>query len=154
MKLLAATIASLALIASASVVAQELDIKRNGSRPSSKGPAETFTGAVRVDPLFAAQDPARTSGGSVTFEPGARSAWHTHPRGQILIVTAGSGWVQRWDGSRQDMKPGDVVWSPPSVKHWHGATATTAVTHLAIQEHEDGKVVNWLEKVSDEQYGK
>ena len=154
MKLLAATIASLALIASASVVAQELDIKRNGSRPSNKGPAETFTGAVRVDPLFAAQDPSRTSGGAVTFEPGARSAWHTHPRGQILIVTAGSGWVQRWDGSRQDMKPGDVVWIPPGVKHWHGATATTAVTHFAIQEHENGKVVDWLEKVSDEQYGK
>ena len=154
MKLLAATIASLVLIASASVVAQELDIKRNGSRPSNKGPAETFTGAVRVDPLFAAQDPSRTSGGSVTFEPGARSAWHTHPRGQILIVTAGSGWVQRWDGARQEMKPGDVVWIPPGVKHWHGATATTAVTHFAIQEHENGKVVDWLEKVSDEQYGK
>jgi len=154
MKLLAATIASLALIASASVVAQELDIKHNGSRPSNKGPAETFTGAVRVDPLFAAQDPSRTSGGAVTFEPGARSAWHTHPRGQILIVTAGSGWVQHWDGWRQDMKPGDVVWIPPNVKHWHGATATTAVTHFAIQEHEDGKVVDWLEKVSDEQYGK
>jgi quercetin dioxygenase-like cupin family protein len=154
MKLLAATIASLVLIASASAVAQELDIKRNGSQPSNKGPAETFTGAVRVDPLFAAQDPSRASGGSVTFEPGARSAWHTHPRGQILIVTAGSGWVQRWDGSRQDMKPGDVVWIPPGVKHWHGATATTAVTHFAIQEHEDGKVVDWLEKVSDEQYGR
>ena len=154
MKLLAATIASLALIASASVVAQELDIKRNGSRPSNKGPAETFTGAVRVDPLFAAQDPSRTSGGAVTFEPGARSAWHTHPRDQILIVTAGSGWVQRWDGSRQDMKPGDVVWIPPGVKHWHGATAITAVTHVAIQEHENGKVVDWLEKVSDEQHGK
>ena len=154
MKLFAATMASLTLIASASVVAQDLDIKRNGSRPSNKGPAETFTGAVRVDPLFAAQDPSRTSGGSVTFEPGARSAWHTHPRGQILIVTAGSGWVQRWDGSRQEMKPGDVVWIPPGVKHWHGATATTAVTHFAIQEHEDGKVVDWLEKVSDEQYGK
>ncbi len=154
MKLLAATIVSFALIASASVVAQELDIKRNGSRPSNKGPAETFTGAVRVDPLFAAQDPSRTSGGAVTFEPGARSAWHTHPRGQILIVTAGSGWVQRWDGVRQEMKPGDVVWIPPDMKHWHGATATTAVTHIAIQEHENGKVVDWLEKVSDEQYGK
>ena len=154
MKLFAATMASLTLIASASVVAQDLDIKRNGSRPSNKGPAETFTGAVRVDPLFAAQDPSRTSGGSVTFEPGARSTWHTHPRGQILIVTAGSGWVQRWEGSRQEMKPGDVVWIPPGVKHWHGATATTAVTHFAIQEHEDGKVVDWLEKVSDEQYGK
>ena len=154
MKLLGATIASLALIASASVAAQELEIKRNGSRPSNKGPAETFTGAVRVDPLFAAQDPSRTSGGSVTFEPGARSAWHTHPRGQILIVIAGSGWVQRWDGSRQEMKPGDVVWIPPGVKHWHGATATTAVTHFAIQEHENGKVVDWLEKVSDEQYAK
>ncbi|CAN5422438.1 cupin domain-containing protein [soil metagenome] len=154
MKLLAATIASLVLIASASAAAQELDIKRNGSRPSNKGLAETFTGAVRVDPLFAAQDPSRTSGGSVTFEPGARSAWHTHPRGQTLIVTAGSGWVQRWDGARQEMKPGDVIWIPPGVKHWHGATGTTAVTHLAIQEHEDGKVVDWLEKVSDEQYGR
>ncbi len=154
MKLLAATVVSLALIASASVAAQELEIKRNGSRPSNKGPAETFTGAVRVDPLFAAQDPSRTSGGSVTFEPGARSAWHTHPRGQILIVTAGSGWVQRWDGARQEMKPGDVIWIPPGVKHWHGATTTTAVTHFAIQEHEDGKVVDWLEKVSDEQYAR
>ena len=154
MKLLAATIASLTLIVSASVVAQELDIKRNGTRPSNKGPAETFTGAVRVDPLFAAQDPSRASGGSVTFEPGARSAWHTHPRGQILIVTAGSGWVQRWAGARQEMKPGDVVWISPGVKHWHGATATAAVTHFAIQEHEDGKVVDWLEKVSDEQYAR
>jgi len=154
MKLLAATVASLALIASASAAAQELDIKRNGTRPSNKGPADTFTGAVRVDPLFSAQDPSRTSGGSVTFEPGARSAWHTHPRGQILIVTAGSGWVQRRDGARQEMKPGDVVWIPPGVKHWHGATATTAVTHFAIQEHEDGKIVDWLEKVSDEQYGR
>jgi quercetin dioxygenase-like cupin family protein len=154
MKLLAATMVSLVLIASASAFGQELDIKRNGSRPSAKGPAETFTGAVRVDPLFQMEAPARTRGGSVTFEPGARSAWHTHPRGQILIVMSGSGWVQRWDGPRQEMKPGDVVWIPPGVKHWHGATATTAVTHFAIQEDDDGKVVDWLEKVSDQQYGR
>jgi quercetin dioxygenase-like cupin family protein len=109
---------------------------------------------VRVDPLFPARDPGRTSGGSVTFEPGARSAWHTHPLGQILIVTAGVGRVQQWGGLAQEIRPGDIVWIPPGVKHWHGAAPTTAMTHIAIQEHVDGKVVDWMEKVSDEQYGR
>jgi quercetin dioxygenase-like cupin family protein len=130
-----------------------LEIGRSGSQPSAKGPAEYFTGAVRVDPLFPARAPARTSGGHVTFEPAARTAWHTHPLGQTLIVTSGSGWLQRWDGPKQELKPGDVVWIPPGVKHWHGATETTAVTHIAIQEAMDGKAVDWLEKVSDAQYG-
>ena len=129
-----------------------MDIKRSGSQPSGKGPADWFTGTVRVDPLFQAPDPARVSGASVTFEPGARSAWHTHPAGQTLIVTAGSGWEQQWGGKVQEMKSGDVVRIPPGVKHWHGATDKTAVTHIAIQEAVDGKAVKWLEHVTDEQY--
>jgi len=130
-----------------------MEIKRNGSQRSGKGPAEHFTGAVRVDPLFQAPDPARATGGSVTFEPGARSAWHTHPLGQTLIVTAGCGWTQCWGGPVEEIRPGDVIWCPPGVKHWHGATPTTALTHIAIQERDtDGKVVEWMEKVSDEQY--
>ena len=130
-----------------------MEIKRGGSQPSRKGPSETFTGTVRVDPLFSAQDPARTSGASVTFEPGARSAWHTHPLGQTLIVTAGSGRVQRWCGSIEEIRPGDVVWFAPGEKHWHGASPTTAMTHIAVQEQLDGKPVDWLEHVTDEQYG-
>lgn len=130
-----------------------LEIKRNGSRASGKGPSDYFTGAVRVDPLFQANKPSRTSGGSVTFEPGARSAWHTHPLGQILIVTSGVGLVQRWGEPIQEIRSGDVIWIPPGVKHWHGAGPTTSMTHIAIQEHVDGKVDDWLEKVSDEQYG-
>lgn len=154
MRLLAATIASLLLLTPAFAQASDgLEIKHNGAHPSGKGPADYFTGAVRVDPLFQMEAPARTRGGSVTFEPGARSAWHTHPVGQILIVTAGVGRVQRWGGPIQEIKPGDVVWIPPGVKHWHGAAATTGMTHIAIQEHLDGKVVDWMEKVSDEQYG-
>jgi quercetin dioxygenase-like cupin family protein len=129
-----------------------MDIKRNGSRPSGKGPAEYFTGSVRVDPLFEAPDPARARGAMVTFEPGARTAWHTHPLGQALIVTAGSGRAQRWGGPIEEIRPGDVVWFPPGEKHWHGATATTAMTHIAIQEQLDGKTADWMEKVSDEQY--
>ena len=129
-----------------------MDIKRNGSRPSGKGPAEYFTGDVRVDPLFEAPDPARVRGALVTFEPGARTAWHTHPLGQTLIVTSGSGLVQRWDGPIEQIRPGDVIWFPPGEKHWHGATSTTAMTHIAIQEHLDDKAVDWLEQVSDEQY--
>jgi quercetin dioxygenase-like cupin family protein len=131
---------------------QALTITRNGSRPSSKGPAENFTGAVRVDPLFQANKPSRASGAYVTFEPGAHSAWHTHPLGQTLIVTAGGGRVQRWGGPVEEIRPGDVVWTPPGVKHWHGASPTTAMTHIAIQENLDGKVVEWMEKVSDAQY--
>jgi len=129
-----------------------MDIKRSGSQPSGIGPAEWFTGTVRVDPLFQAPDPARVSGASVTFEPGARTAWHTHPLGQTLIVTAGVGCTQRWGGPIEQIRPGDVIWIPPGEKHWHGATATTAMTHIAIQERLDGKTVDWMEKVSDEQY--
>jgi quercetin dioxygenase-like cupin family protein len=130
----------------------EMDIKKNGSQPPGKGPAEYFTGTVRIDPLFEAPDPARTRGASVTFEPGARSAWHTHPLGQTLIVTSGCGWVQSEGGPKTEIRPGDIVWCPPKEKHWHGATTTTAMTHIAIQEQLDGKVVDWMEKVSDEQY--
>ena len=131
-----------------------MEIKRGGSQPSRKGPSETFTGTVRVDPLFSAQDPARTSGASVTFEPGARTAWHTHPLGQTLIVTSGLGWVQHWGGPVEEIRPGDVVWFPPGEKHWHGATPTTPMTHIALQERLDGKVVDWMEQVSDAQYGR
>ena len=165
-----ATLASLSLLAAISVDAgaasapgasssapaqdsQTIRITRGGSQASLAGPAEYFTGAVRVDPLFQANAPARTSGASVTFQAGARSAWHTHPVGQILIVTAGSGLVQRWGGPIEEIRPGDVVWIPPGQKHWHGASAHSFMTHIAIQEHLDGKVVDWLEKVSDKQYG-
>ena len=130
-----------------------MQITRSGSQPSGKGPAEYFTGVVRVDPLFQAPNPARVSGASVTFEPGARTAWHTHPLGQTLIVTAGSGWVQREGGSIEEIHPGDVIWFPPGEKHWHGASPSTAMTHIAIQEQLNGKAVDWLQKVSDEQYG-
>ncbi|MCY1046915.1 cupin domain-containing protein [Corallococcus sp. bb12-1] len=133
--------------------AQKLNIARNGSQPSIQGPAENFTGSVRVDPLFQPNAPSRTAGAYVTFEPGARSAWHTHPLGQTLIVTAGSGRVQRWGDPVEVIRPGDRVWIPPGQKHWHGASPTTAMTHLAIQEQLDGKVVEWMEKVSDAQYG-
>jgi quercetin dioxygenase-like cupin family protein len=130
-----------------------MDIKRGGSRPSAKGPAEYFTGTVRVDPLFDAPDPARVVGASVTFEPGARTAWHTHPLGQTLIVTAGAGRAQCWGGAIEEIRPGDVVWFAPGEKHWHGAAPRTAMTHTAIQERLNGKTVDWMEKVSDEQYG-
>lgn len=129
-----------------------MEIKRNGSQPSSRGPAEWFTGVVRVDPLFTAPEPARVAGASVTFEPGARTAWHTHPLGQTLIVTAGCGLAQREGGPVEEIRHGDVIWFAPGEKHWHGATATTAMTHIAIQEKLDGKVVEWLEHVTDEQY--
>ncbi len=131
---------------------QHMDIKRSGSQPSGKGPAEYFTGTVRINLLFQAPDPARTVGASVTFEPGARTAWHTHPLGQTLIVTEGLGRVQRWGGPIEDIHPGDVIWFEPGEKHWHGATPTTAMTHIAIQERLDGKTVDWMEQVSDEQY--
>ena len=132
----------------------QIDIKRNGSRPSQKGSDDWFTGNVRVDPLFQAPDPARVGAGQVTFEPGARTAWHTHPLGQTLIVTAGLGWVQREGGPVEEIRPEDVVWFPPGLKHWHGASPTTAMTHIAIQESVGGKNVDWMEKVSDEQYRK
>lgn len=133
---------------------ETMDITRVGSQASSKGPADWFTGTVRIDPLFQAKAPARAAGASVTFEPGARTAWHTHPLGQTLIVTAGVGWVQQEGGPVEEVRPGDVVWFPPGVRHWHGASPTTAMTHMAIQEALDGKVVDWLEKVSDEDYRK
>ena len=129
-----------------------MEIKLNGSQPSGKGPDANFTGNVRVDPLFQAPAPARGYGGSVTFEPGARSAWHTHPLGQTLIVTAGCGLVQSWGGPVRKIRPGDVVWCPPGEKHWHGATPGTAMTHIAIVEMLDGKAVDWMEKVTDEHY--
>ena len=131
---------------------QNMEIKRSGSQPSAKGPAEYFTGTARIDPLFQIKDPARAVGNSVTFEPGARTAWHTHPLGQTLIVTAGCGRAQRWEGPIEEIRPGDVICFAPNEKHWHGATPTTAMTHIAIQEQLDGKAVDWMEKVSDEQY--
>jgi len=130
-----------------------MEIKLNGTQAPMKGPADWFTGTVRVEPLFQAAEPARVQGASVTFEPGARTAWHTHPLGQTLIVTAGVGWVQRVGGVVEEIRPGDVVWFSPGEKHWHGATATTAMTHIAVQEKLDGKVVDWMEHVSDEEYG-
>ncbi len=129
-----------------------MEIKRSGSRPSEKGSAENFTGAVRIDRLFEAPEPARVRSASVTFEPGARTAWHTHPLGQTLIVTSGVGWTQCWGEPKQEIRAGDVIWCPPGHKHWHGATPTAAMTHIAIQEALNGKVVEWMEKVSDEQY--
>jgi quercetin dioxygenase-like cupin family protein len=130
----------------------EMNITRVGTRPSNKGPEEWFTGTVRIDPLFDAAEPARVAGAMVTFEPGARTAWHTHPLGQTLIVTAGCGWAQCDGESIEEIRPGDVVWFPPGIKHWHGASPTTAMTHIAIQEKLDGTPVDWMEKVTDEQY--
>jgi quercetin dioxygenase-like cupin family protein len=133
---------------------QTIVVARSGSQPSSKGSAEYFTGSVRVDPLFDAREPSRANGASVTFEPGARTAWHTHPLGQTLIVTAGVGQVARWGDQTQEIRPGDVAWIPPGQKHWHGASPATGMTHIAIQEHVGGKNVEWMEHVTDEQYGK
>ena len=130
-----------------------MEIKRNGSQPSSKGPADWFTGTVRIDSPFKGSDPARVTGAIVTFEPGARAAWHTHPLGQTLIVTAGCGRAQRWGGPIEEIRPGDVISFAPGEKHWHGAAPTTAMTHIAIQEYLNGKPVDWMEKVTDAQYG-
>jgi quercetin dioxygenase-like cupin family protein len=129
-----------------------MEIKRSGSQPSREGSAEYLTGAVRINQLFETSSPGRAAGASVTFQPGARTAWHTHPLGQTLIVVSGSGWAQRWGGPREEIRPGDVVLFAPGEKHWHGATATGAMTHIAIHEMLDGKAVDWLEQVSDEQY--
>lgn len=163
MKLLATTIVSFSLLAlalahagqtqvSSGNGARTVEIAQNGSQPSTRGPAENFTGSVRIDPLFSVRAPSRASGARITFEPGARTAWHTHPLGQTLIVTSGSGSVQQWSRPIQEIRPGDVVQIPPGVKHWHGATATTAMTHTALQEQLDGKNVDWMEQVSDDQY--
>lgn len=129
-----------------------MDIRKCGSQPSTKGSAEYFTGIVRVDAPFAGEEPARIGGATVTFEPGARTAWHTHPLGQTLIVTAGLGWVQREGGAVEEIRPGDIVWIPPGEKHWHGGTSTTAMTHIAIAETLNGSPVDWMEKVTDDQY--
>ncbi len=129
-----------------------MDIKRRGSQPSGTGPEEYFTGTMRIDPLFQAPDPARVIGASVTFAPGARTAWHMHPLGQTLIVTAGRGLAQRWGEPIEEIRPGDLIWVPPGEKHWHGATATSDMTHIAMQERLKGKTVDWMEKVSDQQY--
>jgi len=131
-----------------------IKVTRSGSQQPSKGPAEYFTGSVQIEPLFPAHDPSRASGGKVTFEPGARSAWHTHPLGQTLIVTDGTGWIQQWGGPIKEIRKGDVIWIPAEVKNWHGATPNTAMTHVAIQEELNGKAVEWMEKVTDEQYRK
>ena len=163
MKLLTATVISLFMLASAPAHAgqvkssshnseQDLEITRSGSQPSAKGSAEYFTGSVRVDTLFKVHEPSRTTGGRVTFEPGARTAWHAHPLGQTLIVTAGTGLIQRGGGPIEEIRQGDVVWIPAGLKHWHGAAPITAMTHIAIQEQLNGEVADWMEKVSDEQY--
>ena len=151
MKQLIGTAVSLALLAALPADAQGIEISPNGSRPSTKGAAENFTGSVIVTPLFGANAYTRVTIGQVSFEPGARTAWHTHPAGQTLIVTSGVGWVE-WNGEKREMRPGDVIWTPPGVKHWHGATATNGMSHIAIQEQLDGKVVDWMDQVSDEQY--
>ncbi len=130
-----------------------MEIRRSGSQPSGNGPADWFTGTVRIDPLFTAPPPARVSGAAVTFEPGARTAWHSHPLGQTLIITSGCGLVQREGGAIEEVRPGDVIWISPGEKHWHGASPSTAMTHIAIQEMLDGKFIEWMEPVSDEQYG-
>jgi quercetin dioxygenase-like cupin family protein len=129
-----------------------MDIKRSGSQPSGTGPADWFTGSVRIDPLFAPAEPARVVGALVTFEPGARTAWHTHPLGQTVIVTSGCGWAQREGGAVEEIRPGDVVWFPPGEKHWHGAAPSSAMSHIAVQEKLDGNTVDWMEHVSDDQY--
>jgi 4-carboxymuconolactone decarboxylase len=152
MKLLLASVVLLSLLVSATESSPTINITRSGSQPSRQGAAETFTGMVRIEPLFNAIPPSRAAGGRVTFEPGARSAWHTHPLGQTLIVTAGTGWIQEWGGPVQEMREGDVVWIPPDQKHWHGATPTSRMTHIAITEYLDSKNVEWMERVSDAQY--
>jgi quercetin dioxygenase-like cupin family protein len=129
-----------------------MEISRDGTQPSQKAPGDYFMGAVRIDPLFGSHEPSRAMGISVTFEPGARTVWHTHPLGQILIVTAGCGLAQRWGGPLEKVYPGDVIWAPPGEKHWHGASPSTAMTHIAIHEELEGKFVDWLEKVTDAQY--
>ena len=153
-----AVMAALTLIASGAAQTapaqnpQAISIARSESLQANRGSAQFFTGSVQVQQLFPGHDPARTSGGKVSFAPGARSAWHTHPLGQILIVTDGTGWIQQWGGPVEEIRKGDVIWIPPGVKHWHGATATTSMTHIAIQEQLNGRVVDWMEKVTDEQY--
>jgi len=152
MERLAGAATALVLLGTMSLAGESSVFSQNGSRPSSKGAAANFTGEVIVEPLFAANEHTASTGGSVIFAPGARSAWHTHPAGQILIVTSGTGWVQEEGGQKREIRPGDVIWTPPGVKHWHGATATTAMSHTAVTNTVGGKNVEWLEHVTDEQY--
>lgn len=152
MKLLLAAGILLAALAPAHARAQQIQVTPVGARPSEAGPARYFTGSAVIDPLFAATPHTRAAGARVTFAPGARSAWHSHPAGQTLIVTSGTGWVQEWGGRRRAIRPGDVVWTPPGVKHWHGASEANGMSHIAIQEAVNGEVVRWMEHVSDEQY--
>ena len=144
----------LAVPASAGEETKKMIVTRSGAHPAAPGPAEYFTGTVRVQYLFPVADPSRVSAASVTFEPGARSAWHVHPAGQTLVVTSGTGWIQEEGGQKQVIRAGDIIWTPPGVKHWHGATATEGITHVAIQESVNGTPVHWMEKVTDEQYGR
>ncbi|MEQ8694850.1 MAG: cupin domain-containing protein [Gammaproteobacteria bacterium] len=146
-------ISAFALLTAAPAIAQNAEISPNGSRASIEGSAEYFTGSVIVDPLFDANEQLQATGANVTFAPGARSAWHSHPAGQMMIVTSGTGWVQEEGGEKRGITPGDVIWTPPGVKHWHGATATNSMTHMVISNMLEGKNVEWMEKVSDEQYG-
>ncbi|RKH51648.1 (R)-mandelonitrile lyase [Corallococcus llansteffanensis] len=132
--------------------AERLQVMRADSRPPTQGSAENFTGTAVIKPLFPSNEHRHASGAHVTFEPGARTVWHSHPAGQTLVVTSGTGWVQEWGGTKQELKPGDVVWTPPGIKHWHGATATEGMAHIALQEPVDGKVVDWMDKVSEAQY--
>jgi quercetin dioxygenase-like cupin family protein len=152
MKRLIGAATALVLLSTMSLAAESSVFSQNGSRPSSKGAAANFAGEVIVEPLFAANEHAASAVGSVIFAPGARSAWHTHPAGQILIVTSGTGWAQEEGGQKREIRPGDVIWTPPGVKHWHGATATNAMSHIAITNMAGGKNVDWLEHVTDEQY--
>ena len=153
MRLMLAIAGALAILGGTPAFSESTQISPNGTRESFTGPEEYFTGTAIVDPLFSANEHTLSTGGAVTFAPGARSAWHTHPAGQILIVTAGTGWVQEEGGEKREIKAGDVIWTPPGVKHWHGAAATTSMTHIALTNVRDGKNVEWLEKVSDAQYG-
>ncbi|WP_416424552.1 cupin domain-containing protein [Pseudomonas sp. App30] len=150
--LLTAMMTCTAALAAENSDEQNMSIVRNGEQPAIMGAPGNFVGNARIDPLFAARAPSTVSAGAVTFQPGARSAWHTHPMGQTLVVTAGTGWIQQEGGLKQVIKPGDVIWTPPGVKHWHGATATTGMTHIAVQEAQGGKTVEWLEPVTDAQY--
>jgi quercetin dioxygenase-like cupin family protein len=152
MRHLAALTISLLLLGGLPARAQKMEVSPNGSRPTAAAPAEYFTGSVLLEPLFGAKDGMPATGGLVTFAPGARSAWHTHPAGQLLIVTSGTGWLQEEGGAKREIKPGDVIWTPPGIKHWHGATTINAMSHIAITNMVNGKNVEWLEKVSDEQY--
>lgn len=145
-------IVGLALLGSETALAESSVISRNGSRPSTAGPAEYFTGSVVVDPLYAANESTTSTGGLVTFMPGARSAWHTHPAGQVIIVTSGTGWVQEQGGEKREIRPGDVIWTPPGVRHWHGATATNGMSHIAVSNMRDGRNVDWGQQVTEEEY--